>query len=160
SPVTRTVEKFSYAELRDRVARFAGALRSLGVARGDRVLIYMPMVPEAVIAMLACARLGAIHSVVFGGFASAELGGPSAGARPRVIVSASNGIESDRVVPYKPLLDGALALAQHRPDACVILQRQPVALVAGRDHDFAALEAGAAPAACVSVEATDPLYIL
>jgi propionyl-CoA synthetase len=160
SPVTRTVEKFTYAELRDRVARFAGALRSLGVTRGDRVLIYMPMVPEAVIAMLACARLGAIHSVVFGGFASAELASRIDDARPRVIVSASNGIEIDRVVPYKPLLDGALALAQHRPDACVILQRQPVTLVAGRDHDFAALEAGAAPAACVSVEATDPLYIL
>jgi propionyl-CoA synthetase len=159
SPVTRTVEKFTYAELRDRVARFAGGLRSLGVERGDRVLIYMPMVPETVIAMLACARLGAAHSVVFGGFASAELASRIDDARPRVIVSASNGIEIDRVVPYKPLLDGALAMAQHRPDACVILQRRPVEL-GPRDHDFATLEARAQPAACVSVEATDPLYIL
>jgi propionyl-CoA synthetase len=163
SPVTNTVEKFTYAQLRDRVARFAGALRSLGVAHGDRVLVYMPMVPEAMIAMLACARLGAIHSVVFGGFASAELASRIDDARPRVVVSASNGIEVGRVVPYGPLLEGALRLAKHRPDACVILQRPQQRAEAAYPwgaHDFAELEARATPAECVPVDAGDPLYIL
>ncbi len=162
SPVTGQVARFTYRELRDRTARLAGALRGLGVTRGDRVLIYMPMVPETVLAMLACARLGAIHSVVFGGFASAELASRIDDARPRVIVSASNGIEIDRVIPYKPLLEGALALSRFQPEACVILQRPmcTAPLVAGRDHDYAALVAQAEPAACESVEASDPLYIL
>ncbi len=162
SPVTGQVARFTYGELRDRVARLAGALRGLGVTRGDRVLIYMPMVPETVFAMLACARLGAIHSVVFGGFASAELASRIDDARPKVIVSASNGIEIDRVIPYKPLLEGALALSRFQPDACVILQRPmcTAPMVAGRDHDYATLVAQAEPAACESVEAGHPLYIL
>ncbi|HKE13241.1 MAG TPA: propionyl-CoA synthetase [Kofleriaceae bacterium] len=162
SPVTGKVARFTYRELRDLTARFAGALRGLGVTGGDRVLIYMPMVPETVVAMLACARLGAIHSVVFGGFASAELASRIDDARPKVIVSASCGIEIDRVIPYKPLLEGALALARFQPEACVILQRPMLAapMVAGRDHDFAALMAAAAPAPCESVEAGHPLYIL
>jgi propionyl-CoA synthetase len=162
SPVTGTVRSFSYRELRDRVARFAGALRRLGVGPGDRVIVYMPMVPEAVVAMLACARLGAVHSVVFGGFASAELASRIDDAQPKVIVSASHGIEIDRIVPYKPLLDAAIEMARHKPDACVILQRPPerVPLVDGRDHDFAELEQAGEPVAPVPVEATDPLYIL
>ncbi len=162
SPVTGRVVRYTYRELRDTTARFAGALRGLGVTRGDRVLIYMPMVPETVVAMLACARLGAIHSVVFGGFASAELATRIDDARPKVVVSASNGVEIDRVIPYKPLLDGALAMASFAPEACVILQRPMLTapLVAGRDHDFATLLAAAAPAPCEPVEATHPLYIL
>jgi propionyl-CoA synthetase len=162
SPVTRSITRLTYRELRDRTARFAGALRDLGVARGDRVLIYMPMVPETMIAMLACARLGAIHSVVFGGFASAELATRIDDARPKVIVFASNGIEGGRVVPYKPLLDGALARAQVRPEACVVLQRPmlEVPLEAGRDHDFASLMESSQPAPCEPVDATHPLYIL
>jgi propionyl-CoA synthetase len=162
SPVTGQVARFTYRELRDRVAQLAGALRGLGVTRGDRVLIYMPMVPETVFAMLACARLGAIHSVVFGGFASAELASRIDDARPKVILSASNGIEVDRVIPYKPLLEGALALSRFQPDACVILQRPmcTAPLVAGRDHDYATLVAQAEPAGCESVDAGDPLYIL
>ncbi len=162
SPVTGTVQRFTYAELTDATARVAGMLRDLGVGHGDRVLIYMPMVPETVMTMLACARLGAIHSVVFGGFAAAELATRIDDARPRVIVSASNGVEVDRVVAYKPLLDHAIELATAKPEACVILQRPmaPVPLIAGRDHDFAARVAAAAPAPCTSVLATDPLYIL
>ncbi len=162
SPVAGEVTTFSYAELRDRVALLAGALKSLGVAKGDRVLIYMPMVPEAVMAMLACARLGAIHSVVFGGFAAPELATRIDDARPKLILSASCGIEVQRVIPYKPLLDRAIELASAKPAACVILQRPmaPASLVAGRDHDWQALVAAARPADCVPVEATDPLYIL
>ncbi|WP_068921812.1 propionyl-CoA synthetase [Planobispora rosea] len=164
SPVTGTVRRFTYAELLAEVARFAGVLRDLGVVRGDRVVIYMPMVPEAVIAMLACARLGAVHSVVFGGFAPKELAVRIDDARPKVIISASCGIEPSRVVPYKPMLDAALGLAAHRPERCVILQREqaPAELVPGRDVDWASAtaSAGAAPAGCVPVEATDPLYIL
>jgi propionyl-CoA synthetase len=162
SPVTATVQRFTYAELRDRTARFAGALGRLGVQKGDRVLIYMPMVPETVIAMLACARLGAIHSVVFGGFAPAELASRIDDARPKVIVSASNGIEVQRIVSYKPLLDAAIAMAQAKPDACIVLQRPmaPVDLVPGRDHDFVTLEAESEPVPPVAVPATDPLYIL
>ncbi|WP_329091361.1 MULTISPECIES: propionyl-CoA synthetase [unclassified Streptosporangium] len=160
SPVTGTARRYTYAELRDEVARFAGVLRLLGVEQGDRVVVYMPMVPEAVIAMLACARLGAVHSVVFGGFAPKELAARIDDARPKVVVSASCGIEPTRVVPYKPMLDAALGLARHRPAHCVILQREqaPAELVEGRDVDWAS--AKAEPAGCVPVRATDPLYIL
>ncbi|AWS41243.1 propionyl-CoA synthetase [Streptosporangium sp. 'caverna'] len=160
SPVTGASGKHTYAELLDEVARFAGVLRSLGVGRGDRVVIYMPMIPEAVIAMLACARLGAVHSVVFGGFAPRELAARIDDAQPTVIVSASCGIEPTRVVPYKPMLDAALELAEHPPARCVILQREqaPAELVPGRDVDWASAEAE--PAECVPVKATDPLYIL
>jgi len=161
SPVTDTVKRYTYRELRDEVAGFAGALRRLGVVRGDRVVIYMPMVPEAVIAMLACARLGAIHSVVFGGFAASELAGRIKDARPKVIVSASCGIEPGRLVPYKPLLDGAIELVEDKPDHCVILQRpQLEAELKDRDIGWADAIAGAEATECVPVEATDPLYIL
>jgi len=162
SPVTGTVRKFTYRELRDEVALLAGALRMHGVKQGDRVLLYMPMVPEAAMAMLACARLGAIHSVVFGGFAAPELATRIDDAKPRLILSASCGIEVNRVVPYKPLLDQAIALAKHKPEGCFILQREQLAcdLVKGRDHDWTDEIAKASPAACVTVEATDPLYIL
>ncbi len=162
SPVTSTVRSFTYRQLRDEVARFAGVLARLGVGRGDRVIIYMPMVPEAVVGMLACARLGAVHSVVFGGFASPELASRITDARPKVILSASCGIEVDRVVPYKPLLDRAIELASAKPDCCVILQRpqEQAPLRPGRDHDWAELMAGATSAECVPVAATDPLYIL
>jgi propionyl-CoA synthetase len=162
SPVTGRIERFTYRELRDEVARLAGALAALGVAKGDRVLIYMPMVPQAAFAMLACARLGAIHSVVFGGFAAHELATRIDDARPRVILSASCGIEVNRIVPYKPLLDAAIAEARFKPERCVILQRPMCRpeLVAGCDSDWQELVAAARPADCVPVEATDPLYIL
>jgi len=156
------VETFTYARMLARTAKVAGALAGLGVRAGDRVVLYMPMIPEAAIAMLACARLGAVHSVVFGGFAAAELAARIADAQPKVIVSASCGLEPGRVVQYKPLLDAALALSPHQPEACVILQRAAAIaeLTAGRDHDFAALESASAPHPPVSVAATDPLYIL
>jgi propionyl-CoA synthetase len=162
SPVTSTVRSYSYAQLLDEVARFAGGLLAQGVGRGDRVIIYMPMVPEAVVAMLACARIGAVHSVVFGGFAAAELATRIRDARPRLIVSASCGIEVDRVIPYKPLLDRAVELAGGEPARCVILQRPQLeaALTPGRDADWSELLAQAQPAACVPVAADDPLYIL
>ena len=162
SPVTGTVQAFTFAELRDEVARCAGMLQKLGIAKGDRVIIYMPMVPEAVVAMLACARIGAIHSVVFGGFASNELAKRIDDARPKLILSASCGIEVNRVIPYKPLLDGAIELARHKPGRCVILQRpqERAPLVAGRDLEWGDALAGARPADCVPVAATDPLYIL
>ncbi|MGV9798923.1 propionyl-CoA synthetase [Mycobacterium sp. NPDC003449] len=162
SPVTGTQRSYTYRELRDATARFAGALRGLGVGKGDLVVIYLPMVPEAVIAMLACARLGAVHSVVFGGFAAHELAARIDDARPVVVVSASCGVEPTRVVEYKPMLDTALELAEHKPRACVILQREqgPCELIEGRDHDWAELVAGAAPADPVPVAATDPLYVL
>jgi propionyl-CoA synthetase len=161
SPVTGTRRTFTYAELLDEVARFAGALAGLGVGRGDRVVLSMPMVPEAVIGMLACARLGAVHSVVFGGFAAEELAVRIDDARPKVILSASCGIEPSRVVAYKPLLDGALQMASHKPDACVILQRPQLHAEMGpHDHDWAELAASAAPVGCTDVAATDPLYIL
>ena len=161
SPVTSSVTRLTYAELRDAVATFAGALRSLGVEKGDRVVLYMPMVPEAVIAMLATARLGAVHSVVFGGFAPHELALRIDDATPKVIVSASCGIEPGRVVEYKPMLDRAIQLATHKPDASVVLQRpQAIAAMGERDHDWHELVAGSTPADCVSVDATDPLYIL
>jgi len=156
------VETYSFAELLERVSKVAGALASLGITRGDRVVIYMPMVPEAAIAMLACARLGAIHSVVFGGFAAAELAARIADAEPKAIISASCGLEPGRVVQYKPLLDAALSLSPHKPEACLILQRPQAeaAMIRGRDHDFRALEAASVPHRPVAVAATDPLYIL
>jgi propionyl-CoA synthetase len=162
SPVTDTVRTFTYRELRDDVARFAGALAAQGVGRGDRVIVYMPMVPEAVIAMLACARLGAIHSVVFGGFAANELASRIEDAEPKAIVSASCGIEPGRIVAYKPLLDAAIELAEHKPERCIVLQRPMLeaGLVPGRDLDWDDVVSRAEPADCVSVEATDPLYIL
>ena len=162
SPVTDTVATFTYRELRDAVARFAGALAAQGVARGDRVIVYMPMVPEAVIAMLACARLGAIHSVVFGGFAANELVTRIEDAKPKVIVSASCGIEPARLVEYKPLLDAAIDMAESKPQRCIVLQRAMLEaeLDPDRDVDWNAALAGATPTACVSVDATDPLYIL
>jgi propionyl-CoA synthetase len=162
SPVTGTQASFTYRELRDRVAMFAGVLRSIGVGRGDTVVIYMPMVPEAVVAMLACARLGAVHSVVFGGFAPHELAIRIDDAKPKVVVSASCGIEGTRVIEYKPLLDRAIEMASRRPEACVILQRPQAraAMTAGRDMDWNEAEASAVPADCVPVAATDPLYIL
>jgi propionyl-CoA synthetase len=164
SAVTGAQQTFTYAELLERVAAFAGGLRALGVGKGDRVVVYMPMIPEAVIAMLACARLGAVHSVVFGGFAAAELAVRIDDAKPVVIVSASCGIEPARVVPYKPLLDRALELADHQPSAVVVKQREqgPAELVGPRDVDWdAVITAGAAdPAEATPVEATDPLYIL
>jgi propionyl-CoA synthetase len=162
SPMTGTVQTFTYAALLDRTARLAGALAALGVTKGDRVVIYMPMVPEAAIAMLAVARLGAVHSVVFGGFAAAELSTRIADAKPKVIVSASCGLEPGRVVKYKPLLDAAIALSPHKPDACLILQRPQAQadLTPGRDHDFDAAVDAATPHGCVPVLATDPLYVL
>ncbi|MFC4589475.1 propionyl-CoA synthetase [Sphaerisporangium corydalis] len=162
SPVTGTTRTYTYAGLLAEVARFAGVLKGLGVGRGDRVVVYMPMVPEAVVAMLACARLGAVHSVVFGGFAPRELAMRIDDARPVVVVSASCGIEPGRVVEYKPMLDGALDLAGHKPARCVILQREqaPATMVPGRDLDWAEAMAAAEPAGCVPVAATDPLYIL
>jgi propionyl-CoA synthetase len=162
SPVTGAVSTWTYQELREVVGRFAGALRSLGVQKGDRVVVYMPMVPEAVVAMLACARIGAVHSVVFGGFASRELALRIDDVRPKVVVSASCGIEVDRVVEYKPLLDEAIDLAAHRPERCVILQREQASafLVPERDVDWRDLLAGAEPAGCVPVAAPDPLYVL
>ena len=162
SPVAGTIQSFSYRQLRDTVAVLAGALRRAGIERGDRVIIYMPMVPETVIAMLACARLGAVHSVVFGGFAANELATRIDDARPKLILSASCGIEVDRVVPYKPLLDGAIELARAKPEACVVLQREQhrAALTPGRDVEWHDFVAGAAPADCVPLAATDPLYIL
>ena len=162
SPVTGTLRRFTYRELRDKVARFAGVLARHGVGRGDRVIVYMPMVPQAVIAMLACARLGAVHSVVFGGFAANELAVRIDDATPRLIVSASCGIEPGRVVDYKPLLDQAIALSGHKPERCIILQRKalPCALLPGRDLDWKEEMDAAEPHPCVPVEATDPLYIL
>ncbi|AGZ43806.1 propionyl-CoA synthetase [Actinoplanes friuliensis] len=162
SPVTGQQRTFTYAELRDEVALFAGALRRLGVGPGDRVVIYLAMVPEAVIAMLACARLGAVHSVVFGGFGAPELAARIDDARPVVIVASSCGVEASRVVPYKPLLDRALGLAAHQPAHCVILQRPQLvaSLEPGRDLSWSDAVAGASPAECVPVAATDPLYIL
>jgi propionyl-CoA synthetase len=163
SPVTDSTRTYTYAQLLDLVGRFAGVLRGLGVDHGDRVVIYLPMVPEAVVAMLACARIGAVHSVVFGGFAPAELAVRIDDARPKVVVSASCGIEPGRVIAYKPLLDEALRIATHQPERCVILQRpQAPADLGPRDLDWATvMRPGAVePAECVAVAATDPLYIL
>ncbi|MGE3150610.1 MAG: propionyl-CoA synthetase [Pseudorhodoplanes sp.] len=166
SPVAGVKRAFTYNELLAEVRLLAAILRDFGVGKGDRVIIYMPMVPEAVFAMLACARLGAIHSVVFGGFAAKELATRIDDCQPRLVLSASCGIEPGRIVKYKPLLDAALAQASHRPEACIILQRpqEEAALVTGRDHDWAALHRKATTekkgADCVPVAATDPLYIL
>jgi len=162
SPVTQTVARYTFADLKREVARLAGALHALGVGRGDTVVIYMPMVPQAVFAMLACARLGAIHSVVFGGFAAPELAARIDDCKPKVVLSASCGIEIGRLVEYKPLLDKALTIAKHAPQRCVILQRPQLraSLVAGRDVDWDEALAGARPRDCVPVAASDPLYIL
>ncbi len=162
SPVTGTKRAFTYGQLRDEVARLAGALRSMGVTKGDTVVIYMPMIPETAFAMLACARLGAVHSVVFGGFAPHELAIRIDDAQPKAVLSASCGIEIDRVIPYKPLLDEALSLATHQPANTLILQRPQCAatLQTGRDLDWQETVSKAEPADCVPVKATDPLYIL
>jgi propionyl-CoA synthetase len=162
SPVTDTIKKYTYSDLRDEVARFAGVLSAKGVQKGDRVIIYMPMIPEAAIAMLACARLGAIHSVVFGGFAAKELATRINDAKPKAIISASCGIEIKKVIPYKPLLDSAIEIASSKPDFCIILQRplETAVMAAGRDYDWHDLMAQAKPHDCVPVAATDPLYIL
>ncbi|PJI84970.1 propionyl-CoA synthetase [Yoonia maricola] len=162
SPVTHTKREITYAELQTRVASLAGALRAKGVEKGDRVIIYMPMIPEALEAMLACARLGAIHSVVFGGFAANELAVRIDDATPKAIIAGSCGIEPGRVVHYKPLLDGAIELANHKPDFTVIFQReQEVAdLTPGRDYDWHGFQAGVEPAECVPVKGDHPAYIL
>ena len=162
SPVTSSTRTYSFRELRDAVARLAGALARLGLGKGDRAIINMPMVPEAAIAMLACARLGAVHSVVFGGFAANELATRIDDATPKLVLTASCGIEINKVVAYKPLLDQAIELAKHKPSHCVILQR-PMAkasMLPGRDLDWTEIEAAAAPVGCLPVQATDPLYIL
>ncbi|MAB14930.1 propionyl-CoA synthetase [Parvibaculum sp.] len=160
------VKKFTYAELTDKVATFAGVLKSKGVGKGDRVIVYMPMVPQAAVAMLACARLGAIHSVVFGGFAAKELATRIDDAKPKLIVSASCGLEPGRVIAYKPLLDRAIEMASHKPEACIVFQREmeEASLVEGRDFDWKAEMDEAAAAGnkpdCVALDATDPLYVL
>ena len=162
SPVTCTIKSYTYRKLLDEVALFAGALRQQGIEKGDRVIIYMPMVPEALIAMLACARIGAIHSVVFGGFAADELATRINDAAPKLIVSASCGIEVNRVIPYKPMLDKAISLAKQKPQRCIMLQRSQAEaeLLPGRDVEWSEAIAQAEPAGCVPVAATDPLYIL
>lgn len=162
SPVTNSKTVITYAELKDQVARLAGVLRGVGVGKGDRVIVYMPMVPEAAVAMLACARIGAIHSVVFGGFSARELATRIDDAKPKVMVAGSCGIEPNRIVAYKPLLDAAIEAAAHKPEHCIILQREqgPCDLIPGRDLDWASTVADATPVDCVPVEATDPLYIL
>ncbi|MBT8106694.1 MAG: propionyl-CoA synthetase, partial [Gammaproteobacteria bacterium] len=162
SAVTDTQRKISYAELLDEVSRFAGAIAAQGVEKGDRVIVYMPMIPEAIIAVLACARLGAVHSVVFGGFAANELATRIDDATPKLIVSASCGIEPTRIVEYKPLLDEAIDLSTHKPDHCILYQRPQAAasMIEGRDVDWNDAVAAAEPHDCVPVEATDPLYLL
>jgi propionyl-CoA synthetase len=162
SPVTDTVQRFTYRELLDQVKQVAGALKGMGVGKGDTVVIYMPMVPQALMAMLACARLGAIHSVVFGGFAPKELAIRIDDAKPKVMITASCGIEGKKVIAYKPLLDKAIELASHKPEKCLIFARPQVQaeLIAGRDLDWDQAVKAAAPADCVPVLATDPLYIL
>ncbi len=162
SPVTDTKSTITYAELQTRVASLAGALRAQGVVKGDRVIIYMPMIPEALEAMLACARLGAIHSVVFGGFAANELAVRIDDATPKAIIAGSCGIEPGRIVAYKPLLDGAIDLATHKPDFCVIFQRDQhqASMVDGRDLDWHEFQQGVAPADCVPVKGDHPAYIL
>ncbi|MGB1092955.1 MAG: AMP-binding protein, partial [Oceanobacter sp.] len=162
SPVTEKKSQYTYSELTSEVARFAGALAAQGVGKGDRVVVYMPMVPEAAIAMLACARLGAVHSVVFGGFAANELAVRIDDAQPKAIVSASCGVEVSKVIAYKPILDNAIELAEHKPDSCIILQREmeTCELTAGRDIDWVEAVNAAQPADCTPVKATDPLYVL
>src|SRR6201990_925889 len=161
-----TVTKFTYAELLREVQTLGAITQDFGVAKGDRVILYMPMVPEAMVAMVACARIGAVHSVVFGGFAAKELATRIEDAKPKLIFSASCGLEPGRIVQYKPLLDEAIKLSSNNPEACIILQRpqQGCELTAGRDHDWAQLRSDAIAAkksaACVPLKATDPLYIL
>ena len=162
SPITGTQRTLSFMDLQEATARLGGALKAKGVGKGDRVIIYMPMIPEAAIAMLACARIGAIHSVVFGGFAANELAVRIDDAKPKAILSASCGIEPGRVVPYKPLLDNAIELATHKPETCFIIQRPEAEaeLIPGRDWDWLAVQADAPLAACEEVGGADPLYIL
>ena len=166
SPLTGLVTKLTYAQMLHEVKTLAAIMQDFGVAKGDRVILYMPMVPEAMIAMLACARIGAVHSVVFGGFAAKELATRIEDATPKLIFSASCGLEPGRIVQYKPLLDEAIKLSSEKPQACIILQRpqQGCDLVKGRDHEWAELRRAAfdagKKAACVPVKATDPLYIL
>ncbi|ACF03485.1 propionyl-CoA synthetase [Rhodopseudomonas palustris] len=166
SPLTGTVSKYTYAEMLREVQTLAAIMQDFGVQKGDRVILYMPMVPESMVAMLACARIGAVHSVVFGGFAAKELATRIEDAKPKLILSASCGIEPGRIVKYKPLLDEAIELASVKPEACIILKRpqQDCELKAGRDHDWASLReqalAAGKKADCVAVDATDPLYIL
>ena len=162
SAMTGEVRHYTYRQLTEETAQFAGALAGLGVTRGSRVIIYMPMIPQAAIAMLACARLGAVHSVVFGGFASNELAVRIDDAKPVAIVSASCGLEPGRTIAYKPLLDKAIELAEHKPHSCVIYQRPQLeaSMQPDRDHDWESLQSGAQPVPCVPVKATDPLYIL
>lgn len=163
SPVTGGTQRiYTYAELRDEVAKTAGALRDLGVEKGDRVIVYMPMIPEAAVAMLACARLGAIHSVVFGGFASNELAVRIDDAEPKVIMTATCGIEVNRVIEYIPLLDGAIEIASHKPIACMVLKRPECEgeITQTQHVDWTSASSAATPADCVPVDATDPLYIL
>jgi len=162
SPVTDTIQKYTYRELLDQVARFAGALRDLGVKKADTVVIYMPMIPQAAVAMLACARLGAVHSVVFGGFAPHELALRINDAKPKVMISASGALEVKKLIEYKPLLDRAIDEAEHKPEKCIIFQRPfaKASLKSGRDLDWDELMAKAQPVACTPVQATDPLYIL
>jgi propionyl-CoA synthetase len=162
SPVTDTIRKITYNEFRDEVAKFAGALQNNGVTKGDRVIVYMPMIPETLVAMLACARIGAIHSVVFGGFAAKELATRIDDAKPTTIVSASCGIEGKKVIQYKPLLDNAINLSSHKPNNCIVFQRPQYTaeMQAGRDLDWQTIAAAAQPVDCVPVAATDPLYIL
>jgi len=162
SPVTDVIKTYTYRQLRDEVAKFAGVLAGQGVAKGDRVIVYMPMIPEAAIAMLACARIGAIHSVVFGGFAAKELATRIDDAKPKAIVSASCGIEVKNVIKYKPLLDKAIEMATTKPQSCIVYQRsmEHAEMIAGRDVDWTEAMASARPVDCVPVAATDPLYIL
>ena len=162
SPVTKTIQKFTYRELLDQVSRFAGALKNLGIQQGDTVVIYMPMIPEAAVAMLACARLGAVHSVVFGGFAPHELALRINDAKPKIVVSASGAVEVTRLIEYKPLLDKAIELAIHKPEKCVIFQRPFIKaeMIQNRDLDWKEFASVAEPVPCVPVKATDPLYIL
>ncbi len=162
SPVTDTVAKTSYLELRDQTAALAGALQAKGVTAGDRVIIYMPMIPQALVAMLACARIGAVHSVVFGGFAASELAVRIDDATPKAIIAGSCGIEPGRIVEYKPLLDDAINIAEHKPEFCVIYQREQsvASLQADRDHDWNEIQEGVTPADCVPVSGDHPAYIL
>ena len=162
SPVTDTKQRFTYRELTEKVAQFAGAMQAQGLGYGDRVIIYMPMIPEAVIAMLAATRIGAVHSVVFGGFAASELAKRIDDCSPKMVVSASCGIEPNRIVEYKPLLDGAIELSQHKPQSCIILQRDMATaeMVEGRDIDWNDAISGASPEDCVAVDSSDPCYIL
>ncbi len=162
SPVTDTIAKITYKELQERVARFAGGLKKQGVSKGDTVIIYMPMIPEAAVAMLACARLGAVHSVVFGGFAASELAIRIDHARPKVLVTASGAVEGKKIIAYKPLVDKAIEQSDHKPEKCIVFQRDMVhaEMQEERDLDWQELEAASEPADCVPVAATDPLYIL